>query len=145
MKTSEKKHLTPHFTLYELVRSGTALEHDINNTPSASQVEALTALARNVLEPLRQRFGPVVVSSGFRSPMVNLLVKGAPTSQHMYGEAADIVINTRERGLTFFQWIKENLDFDQLIWEPMGSTHPRWLHVSYTRRHKNRHQILGKA
>jgi uncharacterized protein YcbK (DUF882 family) len=79
-------------------------------------------LAQHVLEPLRQRFGPIVISSGFRSQQVNLLVGGAIGSQHLRGEAADIVVNDAARGLQLFRFIRDHLDFDQLIWE-LGCCH----------------------
>jgi zinc D-Ala-D-Ala carboxypeptidase len=142
MTEKERMKLAPHFILYEMTRSGTATEYDLPNTPNNVQISALKALATHILEPLRKRFGPIVISSGFRSPKVNMLVGGVPISQHTKGEAADIVIGTPERGLRMFKYIKENLDFDQLIWEPRGSQSPRWLHVSYCRTRKNRHQVL---
>lgn len=104
---------------------------------------ALEALCQNVLEPLRHRFGPIVISSGFRSPAVNRLIPGAaPASQHTKGEAADIVVGTPERAMALYRFIRDRLDFDQLIWEPIDAPVPRWIHVSYTRRRKNRHSVL---
>jgi hypothetical protein len=135
--------LTEHFTLYEMIRSGTALEHNIPNEPKGEQLVALKTLATHVLEPLRKKFGPIVISSGFRSPEVNYLVGGVQNSQHLRGQAADIVINDRERGEKLFSYIRENLDFDQLIWEPIGAITPRWLHVSYVDRKKNRRQVIS--
>lgn len=126
-----------------MTRSGTALEHDIPNKPNPRQVSAMRELAQHVLEPLRQRFGPIVISSGFRSQQVNLLVGGAIGSQHLRGEAADIVINDTARGQQLFRFIRDHLDFDQLIWEPVGAATPRWLHVSYTTRRENRRQVIG--
>jgi Peptidase M15. len=126
-----------------MTRSGVALEHDIPNKPNPRQVSAMRELAQHVLEPLRQRFGPIVISSGFRSQQVNLLVGGAIGSQHLRGEAADIVVNDVARGLQLFRFIRDHLDFDQLIWEPVGAATPRWLHVSYTTRRKNRRQVIG--
>ncbi len=126
-----------------MTRSGVALEHDIPNKPNPRQVSAMRELAQHVLEPLRQRFGPIVISSGFRSQQVNLLVGGAIGSQHLRGEAADIVVNGVARGLQLFRFIRDHLDFDQLIWEPVGAATPRWLHVSYTTRRKNRRQVIG--
>jgi hypothetical protein len=126
-----------------MTRSGVALEHDIPNKPNPRQVSAMRELAQHVLEPLRQRFGPIVISSGFRSQQVNLLVGGAIGSQHLRGEAADIVVNDAARGLQLFRFIRDHLDFDQLIWEPLGAATPRWLHVSYTTRRKNRRQVIG--
>lgn len=128
--------------MYEMTRSGMAIEHNIANLPNLQQEQALRHLAINILEPLRRQFGPIVISSGFRSPRVNTLVGGVPSSQHLRGEAADIVINDVERGLRMFAFIKARLDFDQLIWEPMGAAVPRWLHVSYTARKPNRHQVV---
>lgn len=142
MKQNEKTRLSPHFTLYEMTRSGVAIEHDIDNVPTPAQVTAMRELAIHVLEPLRERFGPIVIASGFRSPMLNMLVGGATGSQHMRGEAADIVINDPVRGMMLFDYIKTHLTFDQLIWEPIGAHTPRWLHVSYTERRKNRGQVI---
>ena len=143
MKQSLKQQLSQHFKLYEFTRSGAAIEHDLDNTPNAQQKMALTALCVNILEPLRHRFGPIVISSGFRSPKVNRLVGGVPSSQHMRGEAADIVVGDKERAAAMFDFIRRHLDFDQLIWEPVGAAMPRWLHVSYTTKRKNRRMVVG--
>ena len=78
MTKQEKLHLSDHFTLYELTRSGTAIDHDLPNVPNLQQEQALRNLALNILEPLRRQFGPVIVSSGFRTRQVNRLVGGAP-------------------------------------------------------------------
>lgn len=142
MKDSERIHLSEHFSLYEFTRSGAAIEHDLRNVPDAAQLSNLQALCRNILEPLRRQFGPIVISSGFRSREVNRLVGGAPTSQHLRGEAADIVTYGPDDANAKYSFIMRNLDFDQLILEPIGDKHPRWIHVSYTRRHKNRHATL---
>ncbi len=142
MTSKEKQHLTPHFILYEFTRSGTALQHNLPNTPTAAQVSSLTSLCENVLEPLRQHFGPIVISSGFRSAAVNKLVGGSSTSQHMRGEAADLVLGDEERGMRMYEYIRDHLPFDQLILEPMGAVHPRWIHVSYTTRHAPRRMVL---
>ncbi len=143
MTQTEKTLLSPHFCLYELTRSGVAADHDIANRPDAQQTAALTALCQHVLEPLRQRFGPIVISSGFRTPRVNRLIRGAAAnSQHLRGEAADIVVGTPERGEALFCYIRDHLDFDQLIWEPIGAPVPRWIHVSHTTRRINRHHVL---
>ena len=142
MTTQEREHISEHFTWYELTRSGAALEHALDNTPNDRQRQALRALAENVLEPLRRRFGPIVVSSGFRSPAVNRLVGGVPGSQHLRGEAADIVIGDMDRGLRICHHIRRHLDFDQLIFEPLGSPTPRWLHVSYTATRRNRREMV---
>lgn len=143
MDKKQKAKLSPHFILYEFTRSGAAIENEIENIPNEGQVAALTALCNNILEPLRRRFGPIVISSGFRSQKVNLLVGGVPSSQHRLGEAADIVTGGKERAERMFAFIRDNLDFDQLIMEPVGSDNPRWIHVSYTVKRRNRHSIVG--
>ena len=143
MTNTERTMLTEHFMLYEMTRSGVATEHNLPNRPDAKQTEALRALCQNALEPLRRRFGPIVISSGYRSLAVNRLIAGAaPASQHTKGEAADLVIGSPERGIAMYRYIREKLDFDQLIWEPIGAELPRWIHVSYTLRRKNRHSVL---
>ncbi len=143
MTNTERTMLSEHFMLYEMTRSGVAADHDLPNRPDTKQTEALRALCQHVLEPLRRRFGPIVISSGYRSPAVNRLISGAATaSQHTKGEAADLVIGTAERGVAMYRYIRENLDFDQLIWEPIGAPAPRWIHVSYTLKRKNRHSVL---
>lgn len=137
------QHLSPHFILYEFVRSGTAIENDLDNTPKEKQIEAMRALCVNILERLRTHFGPIVISSGFRRRSVNNRIPGASqTSQHLKGEAADIVVGNKERAERMFYYIKQNLDFDQLIMEPIGSPTPRWLHVSYTTKRQNRRQVV---
>ena len=88
-----------YFTIRELTRSATATAEKIDNTPSQAVVDKLTALIENVLDPLREAWGaPIIVTSGYRSPALNRAVKGAPTSQHVLGEAADIhtVSDTKE-------------------------------------------------
>ena len=122
---------------WTLSRMHRIIDHDTRRPMTMYRIATL--LCRN----LHRRFGPIVISSGFRSAAVNRLVPGAvPASQHTKGEAADIVIGTAERGIAMYRYIRENIDFDQLIWEPIGAAAPRWLHVSYTRRRKNRHCVL---
>lgn len=143
MKDTERIHLSEHFILYEFTRSGCAIEHDLSNMPDTAQQSNLQALCRNILEPLRRQFGPIIITSGFRSREVNRLVGGAPSSQHLRGEAADILVTGTEDANRKYAFILRNLDFDQLILEPIGAERPRWIHVSYTRRHKNRHATLN--
>lgn len=144
MKEQLKTKLSPHFTLFEMVRSGTAIDNCIVNHPTATRVEALRQLCINVLEPLREEFGPIVISSGFRNDQLNILVGGVPGSQHTRGEAVDIVVNTKQRALAMAKFLEDNTDFDQLIFEPIGTHTPQWLHVSYTTRRANRHEVIGR-
>ena len=134
--------LSKHFTLWEMMRSGTAVRMNIKNVPDEQEKEALRQLCQHVLEPLRCRYGAIIITSGYRCLRLNRAVGGVPTSQHMRGEAADIFIPNLEIGRKYFDFIKNNTTFDQLIWEPRGATIPRWLHVSYTTRRPNRMQVL---
>lgn len=128
-----------YFTLKELCNSGVARVRRIDNTPNAEQVENLTALVENVLDPLRERFGhPIIVSSGFRSKDLNAAVGGAKNSQHMTGEATDIYAGTKEGNRELFNLIVKYLPYDQVINERDFS----WIHVSYKKDGGNRKQQL---
>lgn len=119
--------LSEHFTLAEMTQSQTAARKDIDNTPNGMIVVALRGLCENVLEPIRARFGPVRISSGYRSPKLNRAIGGAATSQHCKGEAADLTV-PGVSNIEVAQWIMNTLRYDQLILEypPAG-----WVHVSW--------------
>ena len=134
--------LSPHFSLREMTLSATAIRRHLDNTPTAEAILRLTHLCHCVLEPLRRRVGRVLITSGYRSLRVNQAVGGAPTSQHCLGEAADIYVSSSEQAEKYARIIQAETDFDQLILEPRGEHRKRWLHVSYTRRRANRHQVL---
>uniref|UniRef100_A0AB33JBP9 Peptidase M15A C-terminal domain-containing protein n=1 Tax=Prevotella sp. GTC17259 TaxID=3236795 RepID=A0AB33JBP9_9BACT len=123
--------LSPHFSLWEMTCSGTAEQLGIENIPNAGEVENLRLLCKHVLEPLRQRFGRIIITSGFRCEALNNRVRGVPTSQHLCGQAADIHISNREMGMRYFNFIKDNLVFDQLLFERRLKNGCLWLHVSY--------------
>ncbi len=124
------KHLTAHFTLAELTFSQTAARMHIDNTPNQIQITGLRALCVNVLEPLRTALElPIVVTSGYRSEPLNRLVGGAPSSQHMRGQAADILCPPLQIKRLFKATIELKLPFDQLIYE--GGRQSQWVHVSY--------------
>ena len=124
--------LTQNFTLKELTHSDTANRLDIDNTPSDSQIKKLEALTINVLQPLRDHFGPVQVNSGFRCAELNSAIRGARTSQHMQGEAADVEIRGHSNKDVAI-WIRDNLEFDKVILEFYSPTDPSagWVHVSF--------------
>ena len=128
--------LSAHVTLAEFENSTTATTHGINNKMSLSQIESAKLLCENVFEPLRIHLNtPIQISSGFRSLQVNKMIGGASTSQHTKGEAMDLQI-----GAKGFNFIKDKLQFDQLIWEFGNDEQPQWVHVSYSS--KNRKQVL---
>lgn len=125
--------LSKNFTLRELTKTNTG----IPNNPSEIEIERLRILCEKVLQPLRNKFGhPIIVNSGYRSPLVNKAVGGVPSSQHCRGEASDITAGSRERNRRLFEILK-TMEFDQLI-----SYDYRFLHVSYTICKPNRNQIL---
>ena len=125
--------LTTNFTLSELVKSDTALRHDMDNTPGEIEIENLKRLAEKVLQPVREHYQRgVKVNSGFRHPEVNAKVGGSKTSDHCKGQAADIEIPGVPNA-DLAQWITENLDFTQVILEfyTQGVPDSGWVHVSY--------------
>ena len=138
--------LSKNLSLGEFTNSQTAKRRGIDNTPTAKHLEAAKALAENVFQPIREHFGvPIFVSSGYRSDALNKAIGGSKTSQHSKGEAIDIDMDHRrgpENEEVFF-FIKDNVDFDQMIWEFGTDTRPDWVHVSYNSDGEQRGQILA--
>ena len=131
--------LSDHFTLNEFTYSDTARAHGIDNSVTSDAVLMnLKALCRNVLEPLRLRYGkPIRISSGYRCPKLNKAVGGVASSQHVVGQAADLNVGSREENARLFELIQTmRLPFDQLI-DEYGMA---WVHVSYSPR--NRRQVI---
>jgi len=125
--------LTKNFTLEEMIKSETALRHDMDNTPGEKEIGNLKVLCEKVLQPVRDHFGKgVKVNSGFRHPDVNAKVGGSKTSDHCRGQAADIEIPGVPNA-ELAEWIKDNLDYRQLILEyyQIGVPDSGWVHVSY--------------
>ncbi len=125
--------LTKNFSLAELTKSETALRFDMENTPGPVEIANLTDLAGKVLQPVRDHFGKgVKVNSGFRHPEVNAKVGGSKTSDHCKGQAADIEIPGVPNA-ELAEWIKDNLEFRQLILEfyTPGIPDSGWVHVSF--------------
>ena len=116
-----------------MVKSETALRHDMDNTPGEAEIENLKRLCEQVLQPVRDHFAKgVKVNSGFRHPEVNAKVGGSKTSDHCKGQAADIEI-PGVANADLAKWITENLDFTQVILEfyTPGIPDSGWVHVSY--------------
>lgn len=138
--------LSTHFTLEEMVKSQTALRKGIANTPLEPEVIRLTALCENVLEPVRMQFGPTVITSGYRCARLNRAIGGAVSSQHVRGEAADFEC-VRASNLEVAAWIRDMLEFDQLILEyyRQGVPNSGWVHCSYVAGEGlNRNMVLTK-
>jgi hypothetical protein len=125
--------LTKNFSLHELTKSETAARRGMDNTPGEAEIVNLTTLAGKVLQPIRDHFGRGVhVNSGFRHPDVNAAVGGSRTSDHTRGMAADIEI-PGVANAELAEWIKNNMEFTQLILEfyTPGIPDSGWVHVSY--------------
>ena len=132
--------LTAHFDLSEFTRSESAKREGLDNTPTAEHLENLRVLCEKVLEPIRLRFGSINISSGYRGKMLNHFIGGSVNSDHCLGRAADLDMDDSGSGVTnkeIFEYIKDNLEFDQLINEFNYS----WVHVGY-RLGANRKQVL---
>lgn len=127
-----------YFSIKEMTKSNTATAKGIDNTPDQTVTNNLTKLIEAVLDPLREWYGkPIIVNSGYRCEALNKAIGGAKSSQHMLGEAADITVGSKEENEKLFDYIKDNLEFDQLINESDFS----WVHVSY-REGRLRKQVL---
>jgi len=124
--------LSPNFSLSELTKSDTALRHGIDNTPDEEAINNLTILANEVLQKVREQFGPTKVNSGFRHPNVNAAVGGSTTSDHCKGMAADIEVPGVPNA-DLAKWIVDNCDFRQVILEfyTPGIPDSGWVHVAY--------------
>ena len=135
--------LSKNFSLSEFTRSDTAQRQGIDNTlVTTEQLLNLAHLCHMVLQPLRDRFGPIRINSGYRCPKLNEAVGGAPNSQHMKGEAADIHLPTKEMGVQYFKFLQTLPAVDQLIWEQRASGNC-WIHVSSRRLGNNRRQEIA--
>ena len=136
--------ISEHISYKEGVYSTTALRKDIDNTPNDEQLKNMEILAEEIFEPLRAYVGgPIKINSFFRSAKLNTAIGGSKTSQHCKGQAMDIDDTFgRMTNAEMYHWIKENLDFDQMIWEFGNDDNPNWVHVSYVSIEKNRNKCL---
>lgn len=127
--------ISKHLSLAEVIRSESAKRAGILNMPTPEHIENFKLLAENIFEPIREHFGvPIRISSGYRSKELNAKIGGSATSQHCKGQAIDIDMEGGTNSVTnadVFYYIKDNLPFDQLIWEFGNDTNPDWVHVSY--------------
>ena len=137
--------LSNYVSLYEVTKSDTAARRGISNEPTPEHLENLKTICTEVFDKIREHFGvPIYISSGYRSAALNKAIGGSSTSDHNLGRALDLDQDFRSNGITnmdVFKFIKDNLEFDQLIYEFGNSKNPDWVHVGY-RKGANRKQIL---
>jgi hypothetical protein len=136
--------ISKHISYKEGVYSATAIRKDIDNKPNKDQMANMKLIAEKVFEPLRKWVGgPIKINSFFRCPELNTAIGGSHKSQHCKGQAIDIddtfghVTNA-----DMYYWIKNHLDFDQMIWEFGDDNNPAWVHISYVSKDKNRNRCL---
>ena len=136
--------ISKHISYKEGTNSVTAIRRGIDNTPNDEQLDNMVLLAEKVFEPLRAWVGgPIKINSFFRCPQLNKAIGGSTKSQHCHGQAIDIddtygkVANSE-----MYNYIKNNLDFDQMIWEFGDDDNPAWVHVSYVSEDENRRRCL---
>jgi hypothetical protein len=136
--------LSTNLSLAEVTRSETAKRRGISNMPTPEHIENFKKLAINIFQPIREHFGkPIIISSGYRSAELNKAIGGSLSSQHCSGEAIDIDMDgTDITNAQIFNYIKDNLTFDQMIWEFGTDTNPDWVHVSFASNRSQRKQIL---
>ena len=138
--------LSEHLDLSEVTRSAMAKRLGVSNMPTPEHIENFKKLAENIFEPIRKHFGvPIMISSGYRSKELNTAIGGAKSSQHLLGQALDLDMDGTPNGVTnkmVFDYIKANLNFDQLIFEFGTKDAPDWVHVSYNPKGKQRKQVL---
>lgn len=137
--------LSKNFTLHELTKSDMAVRKSIDNTPSLTVIDNLQVLVDKVLQPIRNNLGPVIVTSGYRSPKLNVAIGGSPTSDHCLGMAADIEVLGMDNW-KLANYIADNLEFTQLILEFYinGLPDSGWVHVSYDKNDLKKEVLTAK-
>ena len=136
--------ISEHISYKEGVYSITATRLGVDNTPDNEQLNNMELLAEKIFEPLRQWVGgPIKINSFFRCPDLNKAIGGSSKSQHCHGQAMDIDDNYgKATNAEKYNWIKKNLDFDQMIWEFGDDDNPAWVHISYVSPEDNRNRCL---
>ena len=136
--------ISKHISDKEGVYSNTAIRRGIENKPNKEQLVNMKLLAEKVFEPLREwTKGPIKINSFFRCEELNTAIGGSSKSQHCKGQAVDLDDTFKfKTNSEMFHYIKNNLDFDQLIWEFGTEENPAWVHVSYVSEEDNRNRCL---
>jgi zinc D-Ala-D-Ala carboxypeptidase len=137
------KKISEHISYKEAVTSNTALRLGLDNTPGPEQLKCMHEIGRDLFEPLREWVGgPIKITSMFRGEPVNTAIGGSKNSQHMKGQALDLDDTFKHKtNAEMFHYIKDNLIFDQLIWEFGDDDNPNWIHVSYVTHRENRKKL----
>tara|TARA_R110001632_G_scaffold191671_1_gene312487 strand:- start:117 stop:578 length:462 start_codon:yes stop_codon:yes gene_type:complete len=136
--------ISKHISYKEGMHSNTALRRGLDNTPNKAQLECMSIIAEELFEPLRKWVGgPIKITSMFRGEPVNTAIGGSKNSQHMKGQALDLDDTFGHKtNAEMYHYIKDNLEFDQLIWEFGDDENPNWIHVSYVGKISNRNRCL---
>tara|TARA_R100000458_G_scaffold58535_1_gene66771 strand:- start:471 stop:926 length:456 start_codon:yes stop_codon:yes gene_type:complete len=136
--------ISKHISYKEGAYSNTAIRRGIDNNPDSKQLQNMKLIAEKVFEPLREHVGgPIKINSFFRCPELNKAIGGSSKSQHCHGQAMDIDDTYGKMSNSdMYDWIKENLDFDQMIWEFGSDENPAWVHISYVSPALNRNRCL---
>ena len=136
--------ISKHISDREGVYSITATRRGIDNTPDKEHLDNMKLLAEKIFEPLRKWVGgPIRINSFYRGPELNKAIGGSSKSQHCKGQAMDIDdTGCHKTNAEMYAWIKDNVDFDQMIWEFGDDENPNWVHVSYVSPEENRNRCL---
>ena len=137
------ENISKHVSYKEGVYSITALRLGLNNDPNSFHLNNMKIISENIFEPLRMHVGgPIKINSFYRGPELNKAIGGSSKSQHCKGQAIDIDDTYgHATNAEMYHWIKDNLNFDQMIWE-FGDDNPAWVHVSYVNDSDNRNRCL---
>ena len=144
VKVEKVERLSKHVSHREGVYSITAQRLGLDNIPNDEQLESMGTIAAKVFEPLREFVGgPIKINSFFRSEKLNKAIGGSSKSQHCKGQAIDIDDTYgHATNAEMYNWVKDNLDFDQMIWEFGNDKNPDWVHISYVNKEVNRNRCL---
>tara|TARA_R100001510_G_C7650954_1_gene208516 strand:- start:1111 stop:1581 length:471 start_codon:yes stop_codon:yes gene_type:complete len=137
------ENISKHISYKEATASATALRRGLDNTPGPKELKCMQDIAKYLFEPLREWVGgPIKITSMFRGEPVNTAIGGSKNSQHMKGQALDLDDTFKHKtNAEMYHYIKDNLIFDQLIWEFGDDENPNWIHVSYVTHRENRRKL----
>ena len=137
------ENISKHISYHEGTYSQTGVRRNLDNTPNENQLKCMKEVSENLFEPLREWVGgPIKINSFFRGEPVNTAIGGSRKSQHMKGQAIDIDDTFGHRtNAEMYHYIKDNLDFDQMIWEFGDDENPNWVHISWVSHRPNRKKL----